>query len=868
MKNILLLILMFSIVFAVAQTKPAAKEKKPAQSEIDKMMEDATKGMSAEEKAEIEKMMKGMMPEMEKKPGSAAVPFTDNKKLVPVKDLNRINRIPKKVFTDADVNTNTAFLYSKLMAKISAPEKAIITGVLNQSTKGSVLMEAAITSFMQGHGQAAMGLALKAVQAEPKNANHQNNLAAILSQSGYPEKAIPYLKKISAQYPSNSTVLHNMGYAWMSLGEIDTAQRLFAYAAVRNPNNPETKLCRGVIEELKGDPKKAADNYVESFEDVPNPFTEDLAKNVKADGELGKMDFDKMKSRIVIYEYFKKDWIVIPALSDNVSAFENNMSIKNGYSKMFEELDAKIESMLEASSAEINALADKGISEFTETMMNESMKGVNMMSLPAVYVQNILQAYAKEWSEKYQKEGSALMAEINAMQMVMTKIEDNDKCPDTDRKNNEFLAYANPLIRKFNNKKIEEFRVWLNAFCTWNWYITGNPKNTVMTHCIGWTAFIAEMYESAMYNQYALEKSCVKQKSDGAFKIPVPTIPNFTCPAVVTFPVGMDEMQLGSDATNFDNNDWNIKQAEGSTMPNVTLSMGVDKNDITEPGKYGNPYVKTGNGSINASGINSTESDDKELMPLSKILDDLASLPKIIPDELAPLNPAYLNNNKKLGVADYKKMRNAELARKLLKEMMKTKCPGELPVKKKRKNKFEVGLGELVLDPLPVDEYGIEEKWDPEMKAWVNSKGEYRFESGLVVSAGKLELEPEFEVGLGELAIWDEDMQAYINSKGEKTYEDGFKDKVVKDVHDALEEVNKTIEENSGYHTGDLEMWDDDMQAWITPETGEVRYEDGFKDKLVQDVKNALETSGLQTTIVNGLEGINAMSNTGTGLFE
>jgi len=860
------LLLLMNISFA--QTKPGVKEKPPTQSDIDKMMEDATQGMSAEEKAEIEKMMKGVMPEVEKKPGSAVVTFTDNKKLVPAKDINRINRIPKKIFTDADVNTNTAFLYTKLMAKISAPEKAIITGVLHESTKGSVLMEAAITSFMQGHNEAAMGLALKAVQAEPKNANHQNNLAAILSQSGYPEKAIPYLKKISAQYPSNSTVLHNLGYAWLSLGQIDTAQRFFAYAAVRNPNNPETKLCRGVIEELKGDPKKAADNYVESFEDVPNPFTENLAKNVKADEQLGKMDFDKMKSRIVIYEYFKKDWIVIPALSDNVSAFEKNTSIKNGYSKMFEELNAKIESMADASSAELNELADKGIIEFTETMMNESIKGINMMSMPAVYVQYILEAYVKKWSDKYQKEGSALMEKINKAQMVMTKIEDNDKCPDIDRKNNEFLAYANPLIRKFNDKKIEEFRVWLNAFCTWRWYITGNPQNSVMTECIGWTAFLAGMYQSAIDNQYALEKACINQKSDGVFKITVPTIPNFTCPAVVTFPVGMDEMQLGSETTNFDNNDWNIKQAEGSTVPNVTLSMGVDITDITEPGKYGNPYVKTGNGSINASGINCAESDDQELNPLKKILDDLESIPKISTNELSPLNPAYLNNGKKLGVPDYKKIRNAELARKLLKEMMKTKCPGELPVKKERKQKFEVKMGELELDPLPVDEYGVEEKWDPEMKAWVNSKGEYRFENGVTVGMGELELDPVFEVGLGEMEMWDDDMQAWINTKGEKRYEDGFKDKVVKDVQDALEETNKAIKENSEYGTGNLEMWDDDMQAWITPETGDVRYEDGFKDKLVQDVRDALETSGLQTTIVNGLEGIKVMENSGKGLFE
>ena len=40
---------------------------------------------------------------------------------------------------------------------------------------------------------------------------------------------------------------------------------------------------------------------------------------------------------------------------------------------------------------------------------------------------------------------------------------------------------------------------------------------------------------------------------------------------------------------------------------------------------------------------------------------------------------------------------------------------------------FEVGLGELEL-------------WDDEMKAWVNSKDEYRFEDGFTVGLGKLEL--------------------------------------------------------------------------------------------------------------------------------
>ena len=65
-----------------------------------------------------------------------------------------------------------------------------------------------------------------------------------------------------------------------------------------------------------------------------------------------------------------------------------------------------------------------------------------------------------------------------------------------------------------------------------------------------------------------------------------------------------------------------------------------------------------------------------------------------------------------------------------------------------------------------------------------------------------------------------------------------------------------------------VEMFDEDQQAWVNLTTGKKRYEPGFKEKLSADVKEALETSGLQTTMINGLEGIKAMQNFNKGLFE
>src|SRR5947209_10829371 len=105
-KHLLICILMLLIasnLFSQPTKKIVTKQKPPTQSEMDKSMEDAMKGMSEEDKVEMRKMMKDVMPDMVKKPGSDLASFTDNKTLAPVKDVQRINSISKKVFTDADI---------------------------------------------------------------------------------------------------------------------------------------------------------------------------------------------------------------------------------------------------------------------------------------------------------------------------------------------------------------------------------------------------------------------------------------------------------------------------------------------------------------------------------------------------------------------------------------------------------------------------------------------------------------------------------------------------------------------------------------------------------------------------------------------
>lgn len=522
--------------------KKPAQQKPPTQLQIDKAMEEAMKGMSEEEKTEMRKLMKDGMPALtEKNSKTADYPeFTSNKQLVPQKDVARINALSKKKLTQADMSSYAANLYNKIITKGDADEIAIVKKIIAQTPKANALGNAAILCMMQGHPQAALALSMKAVQADPANPNWQNNMASLLTQYGYPEQAIPVLQKLKNEFPQNSTILNNLGQAWLGLGVLDSAKINIKMAGGLNPNHPEAKETEGVIEEVAGNTDKATDDYIEAMEISLNPFTEMLIKNNNGQGKLDKIDFEKIKRSITIYEYFPKDWITILTLSDNVLGYENDMSIKNGYSKMFDELNAKIEEMKQASSAEIEALLETDSITFIKTMALENIKGLNMMSKPAGIVQNILQAYLHNWMPKLLTQSNNLMENMNAQRMVMTKSGNNDKCPDFDKKNNEFLVYANPIIRNFHAKKIEEFRMWLNAFCTWSWYMTGNPKNTIVTACLAWTAAITGMYEGAIFNQYAIEKSCVKQNGDGINYIATPSIPDFICPADVRIPTGTE----------------------------------------------------------------------------------------------------------------------------------------------------------------------------------------------------------------------------------------------------------------------------------------------------------------------------------------
>ncbi len=644
MKKLLLipaLLFVSSIVFAQPDKKPASKPP-TSQPDMNKLLEDAMKaeGMSKEEQEEMKKLMKDVMPALAEHNATVAdyPEFTSNKVLVPKRDALRISTVPKKVLTGGEVNGYAAVLYNKLMAKGNAAEMALVKKIIAQTPKAADIGGAAVLAMLQGHPQAAMALSMKAVQADPANPNWQNNMSALLTSYGYPEQAIPVLRKLLNDQPINSTILNNLGQAWLGLGETDSANRYFNFALMANPYHPESKTCSGLIKELKGDPVKAAKDYAEVFENNQTPFTDRLLKNNNGGKDYSdKLDFEKIKQNITIYEYFPKHWIKPPLLTPDVSMYSENYATKKGYEKMVDSLKEKVNAMADEAGKDLDNLAEQGEEEFDKQLAKDTLKGLSFMSKPATMVDGMLAQYKLKWMGQFTEEAIKLDTKISYYRDVhdnITRKLDGSDCRPYDQAANDLMSSVNPMVHRFYTEKAEEFRQWLNALITWNWYMAGNVKNIILLQDIQSAAFLAELYELANRHQIVRAPHCKAPPDPDPKKIDEPRIPNFTCPAVVSIPMGNEWMQLAAASKNFDDNIYGMKSEHPAPIPNHSLSYGIDHLSVAEPGAE--PYFSSSEGSLAPSIPGPSMSTGKQLVELMQRYNEHLSNYFKIPREYVP----------------------------------------------------------------------------------------------------------------------------------------------------------------------------------------------------------------------------------------
>lgn len=585
---------------ANAQQGKKQKQQTAGQPDMNKMLEEAmkTEGMTKEEQEEMKKMMKDLLPALtEQNAKTADYPeFTSNKQLMPAKNPAKKAKLPATKLNTATISSYSAGLYNKILTNGSPAEKSLINQLLAKNIKPADIGKTAVVCMQQGHAEAAMALSMKAVIKDPANPIWQNNMASLLTQYGFPELAIPVLNKLVAELPGNSTIETNLAYAWMGLGYTDSVHRYIAMAAKSNPFNPDASLCGGLMDELAGDPVKATDSYRQSLSDGVSPFTESMLKNTGQSST--EIDFEKIRRTISIHEYFTADWMPkMPLLSSSVTGYAQDKAKIAGYDLMIKSMKKKISQLELYAEKELENLQAKGEDEFVKTMAKETLGGLNPLSKPAVLITGILSMYFKKLEEQSLDSVKKIDAKVRILRaeydQAIAKLKGND-CARADAAANQFLGAVNPMIYRFYTQRAEKIRQWINAWITWNWFVAGNPKNSVIVQDIVFTDALIDSYSTIISEQITIPPSCKAVKDLAPDEIREPEVPDFTCPAVVMFPAGADWIDLTKSAADVSSSSVKISKTN-QPVPNASISYTNGR----RLGQAGiDPFGKTANGSM------------------------------------------------------------------------------------------------------------------------------------------------------------------------------------------------------------------------------------------------------------------------------
>lgn len=335
-------------VFAQQGKKNNHPEKVPTQKEMADLMKQAQTAMD-NLSPENRKMMDSMgikmpafgnMPKVSDKQLAAA--YHEDGRIFPAKKNGLIASLPKKIFSTEEL---LAFIKKEnnSIASLIKPESKTIADKLVEMFKddpyyGFMIASAANSLWIGGYDEAAVYLMGRATEVLP-NADNCNNYAAYLTMMGAAHIAIPVLQKLNSVHRNNSTVLNNLGQAWLQLGDeakgekyIDSAIKIYAY-------HPQANYTKALLEQSRGKTAEAVHALEQS---LAHSVTETKLDKLK---ELDKQH--KFRGYHVPRVYYSSSFKLdeYAAMVPQAYAFELGEGIEKQWEAFRQALDGEIEKL-------------------------------------------------------------------------------------------------------------------------------------------------------------------------------------------------------------------------------------------------------------------------------------------------------------------------------------------------------------------------------------------------------------------------------------------------------------------------------------------------------------------------------------------
>ena len=198
--------------------------------------------------------------------------------LVPKKDHARINKLPKKILTEAQLALFIKNVHAEVEKMIPATEKKEALEIYNETKQEynsvAVIANAASGCWMLGHWEKALYIMGRACMDDITDADNLNNYASFLISTGAEQAAMPILEYLNNLFPDNSTILNNMGQAWFGLGDMENAKKNLEEATSLYNNHSTANSSLSTIYEAEGDNDKAISFLKASIKETYDPDKE------------------------------------------------------------------------------------------------------------------------------------------------------------------------------------------------------------------------------------------------------------------------------------------------------------------------------------------------------------------------------------------------------------------------------------------------------------------------------------------------------------------------------------------------------------------------------------------------------------------
>jgi tetratricopeptide (TPR) repeat protein len=174
----------------------------------------------------------------------AAIPGLELKP--PVKDIKRLSLIPSRPPTRLEITNSLQQSIQQISKGIPAPNVEEITKITNTIPVDEI-NDKAIAEFYHDNPKEGMLMLMQTAVRDVDELNLVNNLAAMMNMCGVEQKAVPLLMYAAEQVPNSSTILNNMGQAFLGLGDMQRAADFFRQCLAIDEMNPEANHSMGMM---------------------------------------------------------------------------------------------------------------------------------------------------------------------------------------------------------------------------------------------------------------------------------------------------------------------------------------------------------------------------------------------------------------------------------------------------------------------------------------------------------------------------------------------------------------------------------------------------------------------------------------------